>query len=43
MKTYCDNCGREQKVSKVILANESGWAFYCEDCIKNNPHVKRFT
>jgi len=39
MKTYCDNCGRNQKVYTVILAYASGTAKYCEDCIINNPHV----
>jgi uncharacterized Zn finger protein len=39
-KTYCDCCGREQKVYEVILSYESGRAYYCEDCIKNNPYDK---
>jgi len=42
-KTYCDNCSREQKVYRVILAYESGVAYYCKDCIKNNPHVREDT
>ena len=37
---YCDNCGRKQPLTEILLANESGRAFYCDDCIKNNPSVK---
>ena len=40
MKTFCDNCGREEKTVKVILAGESGTAEYCADCARNNPYVK---
>ena len=39
-KTYCDVCGRQVSVREVILKDESGTALYCDDCVKNNPHVQ---
>lgn len=36
---FCDCCGRKKPLTKIVLADESGWAFYCNDCVKNNPQV----
>lgn len=41
---YCDNCGRcknpntgeQLRLKEVCLANESGRAWYCDDCRANN-------
>ena len=30
---FCDNCGHKQEVYEILLANESGTADYCKDCI----------
>lgn len=40
MKTFCDNCGRDQVVYECLLKDESGTAQYCTNCITNNPHAK---
>lgn len=36
METYCDNCGRNEKLKKVVLEEEKGTALYCDECRKNN-------
>lgn len=37
---YCDVCERKKELQEVILNDDAGRAFYCDDCVKNNPHVK---
>lgn len=40
---HCGNCGRHKYLQAVIFKDESGiseYSEYCEDCIKNNPHVR---
>ena len=36
----CDVCNRLKILSDVELAHASGIGEYCDDCVKNNPHVK---
>ena len=33
---YCDNCGEKKALKQIVLGDESGTAFYCDNCRKAN-------